>query len=91
MYIGKPIFNGHTDIEQLSIIFDKLGSPDMNGWQSAQNYPNFLCFENMQPKDLNTLIPNAPPDALDLIKSMIKLDPQKRIKIKDAINHQYFH
>ena len=35
-------------------------------------------------------IPEASPDALDLLKSMLQFDPAKRIKIEEILNHNFF-
>jgi hypothetical protein len=37
MFVGKPILAGHSDLNQIQIIFDLLGSPteeNMPGWSS---------------------------------------------------------
>ena len=32
LYAGKPLFDGKSDIEQLSKIIDFLGTPEQNEW-----------------------------------------------------------
>ena len=35
-------------------------------------------------------IPDASPQAIDLLQKMLKFSPDKRITIREAINHPYF-
>jgi serine/threonine protein kinase len=35
-------------------------------------------------------IPNANPMAIDLLVKMLRFSPEKRITVKEAINHPYF-
>jgi len=38
---------------------------------------------------LEKLIPNAPPDAIDLISKLITWDPEERLTAKEAIRHPF--
>lgn len=42
------------------------------------------------PQDLTKRFPEATPEALDLLRSMLQLDYQKRITVDQALEHPYF-
>jgi serine/threonine protein kinase len=41
-------------------------------------------------KDLKELIPTAPSEAIDLIESMLQVNPQKRPTALQCLQHPYF-
>ena len=47
-------------------------------------------FPSFTPIDLKVLIPNACPDAINLISEMLKFDPSKRPNASQVLQHPYF-
>jgi len=41
MFIGKPIFPGRSDLEQLPVIFEKLGVPKNDDWPDVQQMKGY--------------------------------------------------
>jgi len=41
MFIGKPIFPGRSDLEQLPVIFEKLGVPKNDQWPDVQQMKGY--------------------------------------------------
>jgi serine/threonine protein kinase len=48
-------------------------------------------FEQTAGIGLEALIPDVPPDFLDLLKQMLELDPERRINAKEALVHPFFY
>ena len=41
MFLGKPLFPGRSDLEQLPVIFDKMGIPDDTAWPGVKTMKGF--------------------------------------------------
>lgn len=41
MFIGKPLFPGRSDLDQLPVIFEKLGVPKNEDWEGVQQMKGY--------------------------------------------------
>ena len=89
---NSPIFPGENDIDQLGIVIRILGSPNEKVWPGVKELPDFskITFPNTKPVALETIVPDAPDEAVDLFKQFVKYDSAKRISAKEALKHCYF-
>ena len=95
MVNGKPSFTGTSEDTQLETIFRQLGNPqptfpsveELSGWKDE-----YLALEIKPPNATDQLVLNKDLDeaGLDLLQSMLRYDPAKRISAQDARNHRYF-
>ncbi|XP_065226918.1 serine/threonine-protein kinase NLK isoform X1 [Planococcus citri] len=92
--LGRRIlFQAHSPIQQLELITDLLGTPkpeDMRG--ACDGARSHMVRQRMKPASLNTLYnlsSQATPEAVHLLCRMLVFDPEKRISVVDALNHQY--
>lgn len=87
----RPLLRGQNYMEQLKYIIKLCGTPsqeDMRfGSQDAQAYIQRL--PKIQPTDLKTLFPYASNAALDLLRSMLLFNPEKRCTVDEALAHPY--
>ncbi|KAG5040633.1 hypothetical protein JHK85_013109 [Glycine max] len=68
-----------------------MGTPNEDTWPGVTSLPDFKsAFPKWQPKDLKNVVPNLEPAGLDLLSSMLYLDPSKRITARSALEHEYF-
>lgn len=93
MLSNRPIFPGKHYLDQLNHILGILGSPstdDLNCIRNekARSYLQSLPFKPKIP--WTRLYPNAHAQALDLLEKMLTFNPQRRIKVEEALEHPYF-
>ena len=89
---NSPIFPGENDIDQLGIVIRILGSPNENVWPGVKELPDFskITFPDTKPINLETIIPDASNEAVDLFKQFVKYDGKKRMNAAKALQHFYF-
>ncbi|KXN86581.1 Mitogen-activated protein kinase SLT2/MPK1 [Leucoagaricus sp. SymC.cos] len=92
LLMGKPIFKGKDYVDQLNKILDVLGSPEERivkkiGSDKAQAYVRSLPFKKIVP--FRKLMPNADPQALELLGKMLTLDPSERVTVGEALEHPW--
>ena len=81
-------------ISQISGIFKKLGKPDKTeiptfaSKERTKEIKTLYAFKKMEK---NELFPNIKDEkVIDLIEKLLCINPQKRITLKEVINHPYF-
>lgn len=92
LLMGKPIFKGKDYVDQLNKILDVLGSPEERiikkiGSDKAQAYVRSLPFKRTVP--FRRLMPNADPQALDLLGKILTFDPTERVTVLEALEHPW--
>jgi serine/threonine protein kinase len=83
----------HTPPTQLTIIADKLGKlPDSDlDFVTSDKAKRFMKkLPNKSPVHLSLQFPGAPLDALDSMRKMLEIHPQKRISVDKALQHPFF-
>ena len=90
MITGKPLFPGDSEIGQLFKIFQIMGTPNEENWPGITKLKDYsINFPQWKPKKIKDLFPNFDKDGLDLMEKFLQMDPDKRITIKDALNHPF--
>ncbi|CEG44899.1 cmgc mapk protein kinase [Plasmopara halstedii] len=93
MFTRKALFPGHDHVHQLHLILQLVGSPSAeDGMEFITNIKakRWMARQQQQEaKPLNTVCPNAPTEALDLMTKLLQFDPRKRISVDDAIAHPF--
>lgn len=91
LYLGRPLFDGKSEMDQLFKIFNVLGEPSSN-WKEGVILAEKLNIQlsGKSPKDLKKVIPNASNEAIDLLSKMFTLDPFKRKSADNLLKHEYF-
>ncbi|KAK9104191.1 hypothetical protein Scep_021035 [Stephania cephalantha] len=95
----EPLFNGKTEVDQLDKIFRMLGTPNETIWPGFSKLPGLKVNFVKQPYNLlrkkfpATSFTGSPilSDAgFDLLNKLLTYDPEKRITVNEALNHQWF-
>jgi cell division cycle 2-like protein len=95
LLLGKSLFKGKGEIDQLDQIFRILGTVIEEDWPEYKNLPNTKKFVNLPRKNSCQLRQNIPPSrlsdkGLDLLQKLLTYNPEKRITAKEALCHPYF-
>lgn len=98
MLSGRPLFPGRDYHNQLWLIMEVLGTPNMEDYYNikskrAREYIRSLPFCKKIPfQDLfGNINPNVQinPLAIDLLENLLIFNPAKRITVDDALKHPY--
>ncbi|XP_017197951.2 cyclin-dependent kinase 20 isoform X2 [Oryctolagus cuniculus] len=89
---GSPLFPGENDIEQLCCVLRILGTPSPQVWPEITELPDYnkISFKEQAPVPLEEVLPDASPQALDLLGQFLLYPPRQRILASQALLHQYF-
>lgn len=95
LVLGKPLFTGKTDMEQLQLIFDLLGTPTSKTWPNFRNLKlvrtGQVKIEKARRNRLRERYQaKINPPALNLTEKLLELDPQKRLTASRALESRYF-
>ncbi|KAF4521550.1 hypothetical protein B566_EDAN001270 [Ephemera danica] len=83
---------GESDIDQLCVVLRMLGSPNTKDWPGLTKLPDYnkITFPHTPGIPFEQIIPDAHPQALDLVRNFLAYNPDKRIQAKEALIHPYF-
>jgi len=89
LYAREALFPGQTEAEQISIVFQKLGTPSTFMWPTdsvvdRSFYPSYPGIA------LERLMPKMPADGRQLIKSLLAFSPSQRMTAAQALKSIYF-
>ena len=93
MITGKPLFPGDSEIGQLFQIFQLLGTPNEETWPGVSKLPEYkLTFPQWRQQSIKNAFKefkDFDKDGLDLMEKFLQMDPEKRITIREALNHPF--
>lgn len=91
LLLGKPILQGRTEVEQLHKIFKLCGSPPDDYWKKSR-LPHATIFKPQQPYDscLRENFKDLPATAVNLIATLLSVEPYKRGTASSALASEYF-
>ncbi|KAL7443743.1 hypothetical protein ACHAXM_009026, partial [Skeletonema potamos] len=94
--LGRPIFTGKAEMDQLKLIFDLIGTPTERSWEGFRELKLIRTGEFSIDKPRNSRLREKygekikPAAALGLLEKLLELDPKKRFTASRALNHRYF-
>ena len=103
MLLGQPLFNGHSDAEQLQKMFSLLGTPTTDNFPSYTKYPNYRsivaearngAFDQILPSSLKAYVSKTSllqlgEPGCDLLARMLEYEPSRRITAREALMHPF--
>ncbi|KAF3288302.1 Serine/threonine-protein kinase ppk23 [Orbilia oligospora] len=95
LILKEPLFQGKSEIDQLSKIFELMGVPTDEEWPGWRRLPNSKSLRFPRTKQttghlLRSKFPLLTTNGVSLLSSLLSLDPSKRITAEEALKHPYF-
>jgi serine/threonine protein kinase len=91
MLTKRVIFPGSHYIHQLNLIFEALGRPTEEELSEVVNEQARTYIQNLNISEQRPIgFPaNTDPQAIDLMYRMLTFTPSRRVKVDDALSHEY--
>ncbi|XP_049396929.1 cyclin-dependent kinase C-2 C-like [Solanum stenotomum] len=92
LFFGRPFLKGRTEVEQLHKIFKLCGSPSEDYWKKSR-LPLATIFKPQHPYEsvLRDRCKELPKTAVNLIETLLSIDPHKRGAASSALDSVYFN
>lgn len=98
LLLGKPLFAGKTELEQLLMIMELLGSPSEKTWEYLKSQKKVQSGEmkvnlnKQKPSRLRDKYKHKikPDTALNLLEKLLAWDPRQRLTAENALGSRYF-
>lgn len=85
MYHGKPMFRGKSTLDQIEKVFSVTGMPTKSDIASIDSPHVGKIISSLPPiekPDLQSLLPSAPADAIELMELCMKINPNSRCTVE---------
>ena len=96
LVIRTPYVAGNTEMHQLALICQAMGTPTEDNWPGVSTLPGFdtLDKDAIVPlrgrEHYSSMFGTVGPDGVDLLMRMLALDPRKRITMADSLRHAWW-
>ena len=92
LFITHPIFPGISEQDQMYKIANILGPPNSHVWPEFGKLigKTSYRFPQVNSVPLQSLMPNASQEAIDLMYQLFQYDPAKRPSAAQALQHPFF-
>lgn len=93
LIIRVPYLAGETEVMQIKIISQAIGTPTEENWPGVTRLPGYTVSEILpvQPKETYiAMFGTAGEQGVDLLMQMLLLDPRKRITARQALAHNWW-
>lgn len=92
MWLRRPLFPGENYVDQIVHIIRLLGTPTKEEIEATAS-PHAQIFISNLPKfpkvPFSKIVPQAGPEALDLMEKMLQFSPYSRITVEEALKHPF--
>lgn len=88
----KPLMPGRSDLQQVELILELLGTPNDTIWPGFSKLPAFEKF-TLKKQPYNNLRHNFPwlsESGIRILNGLFMYDPNKRASAEDCLEHSYF-
>lgn len=96
LLIRTPYLPGDTDVHQLKLIAEALGTPTEQNWPGVTSLPEYVIpnKDSVQPETTKfrfsqTFLTSTPAE-IELLMGMLRLDPRKRLSARGALESEWF-
>jgi len=91
MVVGRPLFPGNTDADQLQRIFKVLGTPNAATWPTIAELPDWKPdYTQYEAQPWSNVVSKLDQTGTNLLEKMLQYDPNQRVSGKLAMDDEYF-
>ncbi|KAI0194014.1 kinase-like domain-containing protein [Xylaria flabelliformis] len=95
LVIRTPYIAGNSEIHQIQLICQAVGTPTEDNWPGVTKLPEYTVDKEVVPlrgKDhYMALFGTLGVEGVDLLMKTLSLDPKKRITARDMLKHDWWH
>ncbi|KAJ9142660.1 Serine/threonine-protein kinase KIN28 [Pleurostoma richardsiae] len=97
MILRVPYLPGNTEIDQVKLICQALGTPTEDNWPGVTKLPEYINPEKDKVYPVQTRDTLMGPfgtvgaEGVDLLARTLALDPKKRITAREMLRHPWWH
>jgi serine/threonine protein kinase len=90
--LGRPLFPGDDENDQLRLIFSIRGHPAIAGWEKGARAAARLAphMARVTQPSLASILPDATPPLIQLIEALLQLNPTQRPTAAQAMQYPIF-
>lgn len=98
MVLRVPYLPGNTELDQIRLICQQIGTPTEDNWPGVTKLPEYI-----KPADAPAVVPERTKqdflgtfgtvgdDGVDLLMRTLTLDPRRRITAREMLEHPWWH
>uniref|UniRef100_A0A673M8F9 Cyclin-dependent kinase 7 n=1 Tax=Sinocyclocheilus rhinocerous TaxID=307959 RepID=A0A673M8F9_9TELE len=90
LLLRVPFLAGDSDLDQLTKIFEALGTPTEETWPGMSSLPDYVSFKPFPGTPLEHIFSAAGDDLLELLKGLFTFNPCTRTTTSQALKMRYF-
>eukprot|EP00826_Nyctotherus_ovalis_P053486 TRINITY_DN6967_c0_g1_i16.p3 TRINITY_DN6967_c0_g1~~TRINITY_DN6967_c0_g1_i16.p3 ORF type:complete len:119 (+),score=44.07 TRINITY_DN6967_c0_g1_i16:265-621(+) len=90
LILRAPLFNGQSEMDQLTKIFTLRGVPKEEEWPGVALLADYVPFAHQEGVALEEIFMARSQDTIELLDWMLALNPNKRCTAQEALAHRYF-
>eukprot|EP00516_Mucochytrium_quahogii_P011279 CAMPEP_0203785966 /NCGR_PEP_ID=MMETSP0100_2-20121128/1332_1 /ASSEMBLY_ACC=CAM_ASM_000210 /TAXON_ID=96639 /ORGANISM=" , Strain NY0313808BC1" /LENGTH=577 /DNA_ID=CAMNT_0050688151 /DNA_START=305 /DNA_END=2038 /DNA_ORIENTATION=- len=92
LFTLRPLFPGSSETDEIYKICSVLGSPTTQSWEEGMKLSTAmnLKFPQFVATPLDQIIPQASPEAIALMRDLLKYDPMARPTASQALQYPFF-
>uniref|UniRef100_A0AAR2IGQ9 Cyclin-dependent kinase 7 n=1 Tax=Pygocentrus nattereri TaxID=42514 RepID=A0AAR2IGQ9_PYGNA len=90
LLLRVPFLAGDSDLDQLTKIFEALGTPTEDTWPGMTSLPDYVSFKLFPGTPLEHIFSAASDDLLELLQGLFTFNPCTRLTASKALKMRYF-
>lgn len=90
LLLRMPFLPGDSDLDQLTKIFQALGTPTEETWPNVTKLPDYIQFKAFPGAPLHDYFTAASDDLLELAAKLLAMNPLNRCSCSEALRMEYF-
>ncbi|XP_075711005.1 cyclin-dependent kinase 7 isoform X1 [Rhinoderma darwinii] len=90
LLLRVPFLPGDSDLDQLTKVFETLGTPTEEQWPGMSSLPDYVTFKIFPGTPLHLIFSAAGDDLLELLQGLFTYNPCSRCTASQALRKKYF-